>query len=214
MKATPTIAVIGAGGHAKVVIATLQAAGYGSISVFDDDPGKWGAELLGFPVVGPVREVGERKLESGIVAIGSNSKRREMASALTLEWISVVHPSATVHPSVVIGVGAVVFAGAVIQPDTVVGEHAIINTGATLDHDCQIGDFAHIAPRAALCGGVEIGEGSLIGVGASAIPGVRVGAWATVGAGAAVVRDLSERTLAVGVPARPLHEESKEGHDG
>ena len=150
MSATPTIAVIGAGGHAKVVIATLQAAGYESISVFDNDPGQWGAELLGFPVVGPMREVGERRFVSGIVAIGCNSKRKEMVSALTLEWISVIHPSATVHTSVVLGVGAVVLAGAVIQPDTVVGEHVIVNTGATLDHDCRIGDFAHIGPRAAL----------------------------------------------------------------
>ena len=204
MKALPTIAVIGAGGHAKVVIATLQAAGYGSFSVFDDDPGKWGAELLGFPVVGPVREVRERRLESGIVAIGSNSKRKEVASALTLEWISVIHPAATIHPSVVLGVGAVVFASGVIQPDTVVGEHGIINTAAVLDHDCRIGDFAHIGPGATLCGGVEIEEGTLFGVGASAIPGVKVGAWSTVGAGAAVVRDLPASTLALGVPAREV----------
>ncbi len=211
MKPKPTIAVIGAGGHAKVVVATLQATGYESIVVFDDDPAKWGARLLGFPVVGPVREVGEKKLESGIIAIGSNSRRKEISSTVSLEWVRLVHPTASIHSSVALGAGTVVFAGAVIQPDTVVGAHVIINTGAILDHDCRVGDFAHIAPGVSLCGGVGIGEGTLVGVGATAVPGIRVGCWSTVGAGAAVVGDLPDRTIALGVPARPVHARSEEG---
>jgi len=207
----PTIAVIGAGGHAKVVIATLQAAGYESIVVFDDDPAKWQSRLLGFPVAGPVSEVRDQEVELGIIAIGSNSKRKEIASAVSLEWVRLVHPTASTHPSVALGSGTVVFAGAVIQPDTVVGAHTIINTGAILDHDCRLEDFVHIAPGVSLCGGVGIGEGTLVGVGASVVPGIRIGCWSTVGAGAAVVRDLPDRTLALGVPARPVHVKSEEG---
>lgn len=211
MNAKRTVGVIGAGGHAKVVIATLQAAGYESIVVFDDDPAKWGTELLGLRVTGPVSEVRERELEWGLIAIGDNLQRKEMASTLALEWLRLVHPSACVHDSVVLGAGTVVFAGAVIQPDTVVGTHSIINTRAALDHDCQLGNFVHIAPGASLCGGVGVGEGTLVGVGASAIPGVRIGSWSTVGAGAAVVADLPDGTLALGVPAKPVQVEVEEG---
>lgn len=211
MKPKPTIAVIGAGGHAKVVIATLQAAGYESIVVFDDDPAKWGSRLLGSPVAGPVSEVREQEIESGIIAIGSNSKRKKIVSTVSLEWVRLVHPTASTHPSVALGAGTVVLAGAVIQPDTVVGAHVIINTGAVLDHDCRLGDFVHIAPSVSLCGGVRIGEGTLVGVGASAIPGIRVGCWSTVGAGAAVVGDLPDRTLAIGVPARPVQVKNEVG---
>jgi len=211
MKTKPTVAVIGAGGHGKVVVATLQAAGYQSIVLFDDDPAKWGSRLLGCLVAGPVSEVQERKMESGILAIGSNSKRKAFASTVRLEWLRLVHPAACAHSSVALGVGTVVFAGAMIQPDTMVGAHAIINTGAILDHDCRTGDFVHIAPGVTLCGGVRIGEGSLMGAGSSAVPGIRIGCWSTVGAGAAVVEDVPDRTLAVGVPVRPVLGKSEEG---
>ena len=42
----------------------------------------------------------------------------------------------------------------------------------------------------------------MLGIGSVAIPGVRIGAWTTVGAGAAVVRDVPDRVVAMGVPAR------------
>jgi D-arabinose 1-dehydrogenase-like Zn-dependent alcohol dehydrogenase len=43
------VAVLGVGGHAKVVIATLQAAGFTVAAVFDDDRSKQGSRLLSVP---------------------------------------------------------------------------------------------------------------------------------------------------------------------
>ena len=211
MKTQTTVAVLGAGGHAKVVIATLQAAGYESFMILDDARDKWGSRILGYTIAGPMSEVQAKNIQHGVIAIGSNYQRKEVAARISLDWLSVIHPAATLHDSVVVGAGTVVFAGAVIQPDTVVGEHAIINTGALVDHDGRIGDYSHIAPRAALCGEVVIGEGGLVGVGASAVPGVRIGSWSTVGAGAAVVDDIPDRTVAVGIPARAVSVQSKDG---
>jgi len=203
MKRSAQIAVIGAGGHAKVVISTLQAAGRHPAAAFDDDEGKWGSEILGVPVAGAITAVRDGEYDLGVIAIGNNSKRKEISATVTLEWITVTHPSAYVHPSASLGCGTVVFAGAVIQPETVIGDHAIVNTGATIDHDCGIGDFAHIAPGASLAGKVVVGEGTLIGIGSSVIPGIRIGSWITLGAGAVAVRDLPDKAVAIGVPARP-----------
>ncbi|MEW6107065.1 MAG: hypothetical protein AB1563_12005 [Bacillota bacterium] len=52
MAVPETVAVVGAGAHGKVVVATLQAAGFTVSGVYDDDPGKWGQKVLGVPVVG------------------------------------------------------------------------------------------------------------------------------------------------------------------
>ena len=41
------IVVIGAGGHAKVVISTLTARGVAIAAVFDDDDSKWGMDAQG-----------------------------------------------------------------------------------------------------------------------------------------------------------------------
>jgi sugar O-acyltransferase (sialic acid O-acetyltransferase NeuD family) len=202
---TPTrIAVIGAGGHAKVVIATAEAAGFAIAAVFDDREELWGRTVLGYPVAGPIEAMEAHDVDRAVPAIGSNSGRRDVTARVATNWVTVVHPGAHVHRSVVIGVGTVVFAGAVLQPDTTIGEHSIINTGASVDHDCVIGDFCHLAPGSHLAGNVRLGQGCLLGVGASLIPGVTVGAWSVIGAGAAIVSDVPAGVTYAGVPGRPV----------
>lgn len=197
--------LIGAGGHAKVVVSTLQAAGVEVHALLDDDLQKAGMQIAGVPVAG-----GSEALQTlafrvrGLIAVGGNRLRCHLAQRFPqVDWQTAVHPQAYVHPSVKIGVGTVVCAGAVIQPDAVIGNHGIINTGATVDHDCQIGDYCHLAPGCHLAGGVVLGEGVLMGIGSAAIPGVSIGAWTTVGAGGVVVDDLPAGVLALGVPAKP-----------
>jgi sugar O-acyltransferase (sialic acid O-acetyltransferase NeuD family) len=201
MKNDPVL-VIGAGGHGKVVIGTLQAAGFTIASVFDDDQKKWGSEILGVRVNGPVSDA-PKFGSAAVIGLGLNRERQRISTVLDLIWVTAIHPRAWVHPSTVLGDGTVVFAGATVQPDTVIGRHSIVNTGATIDHDCAIGDFAHIAPGASLAGGVHLGTGAFMGTGSCAIPGVRIGEWTTVGAGAAVVRNLPSGVVAVGLPATP-----------
>lgn len=199
-----SVYVIGGGGHAKVVIATLQAAGETVAGVLDDDAAKQGGSLLGVPVLGPVAMAGQGGYPA-VIAVGDNTTRQRIAASLPeVEWVGAIHPAAVVHPSVRLGAGTVVFAGAVVQPDTEVGAHAIINTGATVDHDCRLGDYVHVAPGANLSGGVRLDEGVFLGIGARAIPGITVGEWTVVGAGAVVVQALPARCTAIGVPARPL----------
>jgi len=203
---TRSVVLVGGGGHAKVVVSTLQAAGWMVTAVYDDDPGKWRTELLGVPIVGPLTELEHGLGHPAVLGVGANRVRKALAQRLPLEWVCAVHPTAIVHPSVTVGAGSVIFAGAVIQPDTRIGAHAIVNTAATVDHDCTVGDFAHLGPGCHLSGGVVVGEGGFLGIGSSATPMVSIGAWTTVGAGGVVVADLPSQVVAVGVPARPTRE--------
>jgi sugar O-acyltransferase (sialic acid O-acetyltransferase NeuD family) len=203
LSADAGILLIGGGGHAKVIIGTLRAAGLDAAAVFDDNPARWGSSVLGTPVLGPVASIPDHPFRRGIVAIGDNRVRRTLAETVSLEWFTAVHPAAVVDPSVRIGAGTVVFAGAILQPEAVVGDHAVINTGVIIEHDCVVGSFAQVASGGCLAGGVRIGEGAMLGVGVSVIPGVRIGAWTTVGAGSVVVRDQPDGVVAYGVPARP-----------
>lgn len=201
-----SVYVIGGGGHAKVVIATLQAMGTEIAGVLDDDAAKHGTRLLGVPVVGPVERAAEGGHEA-VIAVGDNAVRRRIAERLTgVRFAMAVHPRAVVHPSVRVREGTVIFAGAVVQPDTRLGRHVIVNTAATVDHDGDLADYVHLAPGVHLAGNVRLGEGAFLGIGASAVPGVRVSGWATVGAGAVVVNDLPANVTAVGAPAKPIKE--------
>jgi sugar O-acyltransferase (sialic acid O-acetyltransferase NeuD family) len=185
------------------VIATARAAGFGPVQVADDDPALAGTDLGGAPVAGTIAEIIARTDVLAVLAIGDNTARHRLAGTARCELAVVVHPSAIIDQSVVLGAGTVVFAGTVIQPGARVGTHVIVNTGASIDHDCAIGDTVHIAPGARLAGNVTLGDGVFVGIGAVITPGRTVGAWTRIGAGAAVVRDLAANVTAVGVPARP-----------
>lgn len=197
------IVVIGAGGHAKVVVDTCRAAGYEVLGTADKDPRR---TIFGLPHLGPPEELRVRPGVGGVIAVGSNATRRDIARQLDghVRWTSVVHPAATVSPEARVEEGAVIFAGAVVQADTVVGEHAILNTGCRVDHDNVISAFCHVAPGAVLAGTVALGEGVFIGTGATVVPNRTLGEWCTVGAGGVVVRDTQPGLTYVGVPAKEM----------
>lgn len=195
------ICILGGGGHAKVVIATLCAAGCRVRAVYDDDPDLHGQEVLGLPVEGAIDAFDPTY--PAVIAIGEGRVRQQIAERFPeANWARAIHPSATVDPTATVGPGTVIFAGAVVQPEAVLGAHVIVNTGATVDHDCQISPFAHLAPGTHLAGEVTVGEGALLGIGSACLPGTSVGAWATVGGGTVVNRDVPDRVVAVGVPVR------------
>ena len=195
--------VIGAGGHAKVVVDAAREAGFDIAGVLGrpGDP----AEVLGIPVVMDGSTI---DADAFIVAIGDNTARAAAFAAgleAGLVPATVIHPSATLADEIEIGRGTFAAAGVIVNVNARIGENVILNTGCTVDHDCLVEDHAHIAPGANLCGGVSVGEGTLVGVGSCALPGASIGAWATIGAGAAVTEPIGDGVTTVGVPARPLH---------
>jgi sugar O-acyltransferase (sialic acid O-acetyltransferase NeuD family) len=195
--------VVGAGGHAKVVIDAAEAAGFeiaGVLGAPDDAP-----ELLGHPVSPDGAQT--VAADGFIIAIGDNAARARRFAEFTasgLTPVTVAHPSAIVGRDVAIGGGSFLAAGVIVNAGTRIGADTILNTGCSVDHDCVIGEHSHVGPQATLCGAVTLGEGALLGVSSCASPGVSVGAWSIVGAGAAVVDDLPANTVCVGVPARPI----------
>jgi sugar O-acyltransferase (sialic acid O-acetyltransferase NeuD family) len=194
--------VLGAGGHAKVVVAAAQSAGLAIAGIFDDDMGKNATVLLGHAVTAPIPRTAGQAGEGVHLAIGTNRTRQRLASQMTCRWQTIVHRTAFVHPSAEIASGAFICTNVVVHPDARIGAHAIVNTAAIVEHDCRVGAFVHLAPLSCLAGGAEVGDGTFIGAGAVVIPGIRIGAWVTIGAGAVVVNDIPDGATAVGVPAR------------
>ena len=210
---TDRIYVVGAGGHARVVLDALQAGGTdpAQLVVTDGDPAKHGARMLGVPVQCPA--VGPAMAGAQFhVAIGDGALRARLHAelmALGARPLRVVHPRAVVSPHATLGEAVMIAACAVIGPGALVGDGAIVNHGAVVDHDCTVGAFAHIAPNATLGGGVTVGAGALIGAGANLLPGVSVGQQATIGAGAAVRGNVTVGQTWCGVPAKFLTRERK-----
>ncbi len=193
--------VIGAGGHAKVVVETARAAGWAVLGTADNNPE---ARVFDLPHLGSPDALEPKFGVRCVIAVGSNVARARIGEQLDKhhEWAILVHPAAMVSSRASIGLGSVVFAGAVIQPDVQIGQHVIVNTGAQIDHDGQLGNTVHVGPGAILAGNVTLEDGVFVGAGGVISPGVTVGAWSILGAGAVAVGDLAGQTTFVGVPAK------------
>jgi len=206
MPALDDLVLVGAGGHAKVVLELVRAAGRFNVIGYVD--GRGAGSTLGVPILGGddcLPDLLRGGIRHAFVAIGDNRVRRtvtERVLDLGFTIPAVVSPVAVVSPSAAVGPGAAVMAGVTVNAEAVVAEGAVVNTNASIDHDCVVGRFAHCGPGTHLAGNVVVEEGAFLGVGVCAIPRTRIGAWSIVGAGAVVIDDIPAGVTAVGVPAR------------
>lgn len=188
------VAVLGGGGHSRVVLDVLRAMSRVIHGVIDPKAtialGD-GVRLLG-PDLGSI-DPAECDLALGVGSVGTgerNPRPRMFAEgkAAGFHFVTLRHPSVIVAQDVEVGEGTQIMAGSVVQPGVVLGRNVIINTSASIDHDCHIGDHVHVAPGVVLSGGVVIEEGAHLGTGAIVIQGIRIGAGAMIGAGAVVTQ--------------------------
>ena len=194
------LAIIGAGGHGKVIADMAVLNGYEEIVFLDDN--KSVTEYAGYPVIGRCGEA-EGIAADITVGIGNSDVRKKIFESLGKgRMVTLIHPDAVVAKGTVIGAGSVVMAGVVINPGVVIGKGCIVNTCSSIDHDCKVGDFVHIAVGSHLCGMVIIGDETWIGAGATISNNVSVCCNCVIGAGAVVVRDISKQGTYTGIPAR------------
>ena len=201
--------ILGAGDHAKVVIATIEAqARYKVFGLLDDDNTKHQKKWFGHQVLGGDDQL-TRLLEQGVskavVAVGDNQNRARLAKravGLGFELVTVIHPTAVILGGSHIGKGCVILPQAYVGADALLGIGTLLSVGAMIAHDCIVGDWCQLCPGARLGGHVRLEDYSLIGMGASVLPGVTVGRQAVVGANAAVIGDVEDLATVVGVPAR------------
>ena len=199
------ILLLGAGGHAKVVLDALVGAGYEvagwcgpgapvtwrGLAAMGDDDRAWADQPNAY------------ELALGMGQLGVRKRLCARFSARGFALPAIVHTAAYVAHPLGLADGSQVMAGAVVQPDVRLGAGCIVNTGARVDHDVRIGAFCHLAPGSVLCGDVRVGDTVIVGAGATVLPGVALGDGACVAGGAVVVADVEPGATVMGIPARP-----------
>lgn len=205
------VIIIGAGGHAKVLISVLKALGREIIGVLDPNKAI-GQTVDGIYILGDDNQVRNYtpdsiELVNGLGSVSLPVMRKKIYMKFKNDgytFASIIHPSAIMAENVHINEGAQIMAGAIVQTGCAISFNAIINTGAIVDHGCIIGQHAHIAPGAVLSGDVKIGDMSHIGTGATIIQGIKIGCNVIVGAGAVVIHNAQDSSIVMGHPAKAI----------
>lgn len=202
------IVIFGAGGHAKVIIDIIERQNlYEILGIFVDTPGI--ESLMSYPILGEISEC--KGYTKGIIAIGDNFGRKLVSEKVIennpkIEFVSAIHPDATIGKEVHIGAGTVIMAGVIINVHAHIGDHCIINTQASVGHDVVIGNYATAAPGSRIGGNAFIGTLSTISMGANVIQKIKIGNGSLIGAGSTVIRDIPNGVLAYGLPAKVIRQ--------
>ena len=210
------IVILGAGGHARVLLSILNMQRRKTLAVLDDNSALHGQRIArsGPNIIGHLEMVSKYEADAIelINAIGSADRPKSRQSvyekmlAKGYHFATLWHESAIIAYEAFIQPSTQIMASATIQAGAQVYANALINTGAIIDHDTTIGEHTHIAPGVTVCGGVSIGQGCHIGTGATIIQGITLGNHVVVGAGATVLKDIPDGLTVVGSPAKPAAE--------
>lgn len=168
--------IIGAGGHGRSLAEAVLGSEEFLIACFLDDAFPQLKCVWNIPVLGKVDDFARWRgiADCAVVAIGNNAVRLGVARQLQgngFELATVIHPSAIVSPTAMIGTGGAIMAGSIVGTEARLGEGVIVNCGAVVDHHCQIGNYGHLGVNAAMAGGAILGAlawmqaGSVLGYG-------------------------------------------------
>jgi UDP-perosamine 4-acetyltransferase len=202
--------IIGAGGHARTIIDSLNSIGKPIEGVLDIDFKGIEETIMGVKVLGSYEELLSKYGPDDFLvalALGDNSKRADEFDKLSgLGYLlpPIAHSTSIISESATLGDASLIAQGAIIGPMANIGEDVIINTGAIVDHESVVGAHSHICPGVCVAGRVNIGSRTFIGIGSSIIDRINIGDNVTVGAGSVVVDNVETDTRVAGVPAEKL----------
>jgi len=195
----PTLFIYGASGHGLVVQDIAKACNYKKIVFIDDGDNE-------FKTFESIKNKQELTFALGI---GNNKIRKVLYNKIInsgFKIISLIHPSAVISDSCILGKGSVVMPNVVINSNSKIGNGVILNTSSIVEHENKIGDFVHISPNVSLSGCVTIKDITHIGIGSSIIQGVTIGSNCMIGAGSVVIKDIDNNNLAYGNPCKNIRE--------
>ncbi len=210
-RAVKNIIVVGASGHGREVFQYVKdASQHGSeISakgLLDDDPALRDG-IGGDAIIGDTHTYQVQDNDRFLISAGTPDARQTLAERLAnrgAEFFTLIHPTAYVAPTARVGAGCIVSPYASVGSYAELDEHVLLVMYASVAHDSRVGRYCSFSPYSAVAGGSTIGPKVLLGAYALVTPLRQVGKESKIAAGSVVYRDVPERSLATGNPAKIL----------
>lgn len=150
--------------------------------------------LFNAPYLGTIKDYTFSADEHYAFGLASIAVRRMFIDRLAdaqLEFPNIIHPSAIIADSAVLGKGNVIYPNSVVGPGVVIGDHNLITSYSFVSHDCCIGENNFLS-TAGLAGNVIMGNDNFMGIRATIIPSISIGSGNTIQAGMVVSNNVSD----------------------
>lgn len=195
--------IIGAGGHASVLVDILRQQKRSIIGIVSPSLGLSRSALHGIHHYTNDDDVlnfdpNDILLVNGIGSLPGSNLRAEIFdkfSALGFEFSCVVASDATISDFARLSHGVQILNGSIVQAGCVIGDNTIVNTGTSIDHDSHIGENNHLAPGVTISGQVNTKANVHFGTGASVIHNISIGNDVVIGAGATITADIENNMI-------------------
>ena len=148
--------ILGAGGHGHVCKEVAEAMQcFDEIEFLDDNSSDAIGRLNEYEVWY------KQGFHMAFIGIGNNEQRflwYERLSQTGFEMINLIHPSAVVSTSAVVGKGTIVEAMAVVNTEARIGRCCIVSVHSVIDHNCEVKDACHVDAGAIVTHSCIVGE--------------------------------------------------------
>lgn len=209
------IILVGGGGHCRSVIEVADSCG-AQISGILDASLTVGQQIFGYPVLGNDELIPDLvQIYSFVVTVGQiknasvrkilHQKIKDLNGCLA----TLIASSAIVSKYATLGEGSVIMHHALVNAGANVGTGCIVNSFANIEHDVFLGDYCHVSTGAMVNGDCIIHDETFIGSQAVVANGVTIISNSIISAGAFVCKNIEERGIYAGNPAKLLNTENK-----
>jgi len=203
------IIVVGAGGFGREVAEWARQAWPDHADrlagMVSEDPDALRCKQCHLPIIGRPSDFEPQAGDFFVLGIGIPRIRRAVTERLLARgarFLTLIHPSAIVMPSAVVGIGSVVCPQVIVSADTTLGRFSLLNYCASLGHDAAVGAFSVLSPYATLGGAASVDEDVFLALHATVGPRVKVGARSSIAANSCALANVPADSLVYGVPGR------------
>ena len=197
------VIIIGASGHSAEITdyithynnSVAPELCFDVVGYIDDNKENYDSYSFVSPYLGTIQDHEVSEEAEYIMGIANIQFRRTIVENFLqkgAKFATLIHPSAIVSPSAVVGEGCVVAHNASIGPKAIIGNFNMLNSRCTIGHDSTVGNFNFIGPQVVLSGFTKVGNNNMFGVNSATIPSIEIGDNNTIAAGMIITKTVKD----------------------
>jgi len=205
------IVIVGAGGFGREVYLwakdSFSEEQYKIKGFLDDNSKALDGYNVEIGVVGSIDKYEIKEKDRFIIGIGTLEIKKQIVEKLIIrgaKFINLIHPTAIIADTAVIGRGSVIAPFVLISNCAKLNDFVVLNVYSSCGHDTRIGKYCTLSPYAAATGFVILEDEVYLGTHATIAPGRKVGYKSKISANSVVMRDVQPNKIVFGVPGKPI----------